>query len=231
MAIALPSSHRLAGAAPAATGFSFASQGASTKRLTGLGIVALLHVLVIYALVTGLARDVIQVIQKPLEARLIEEIKPPPPPPPPEKIVQPQRKVAAPPPPFVPPPEVQVQAPVESVIAVSTQAPPTEPVPPAAPAQAAPPAPKVVEVGVACPNVNQVKQSVEYPDDALRNNVTGKVLVAFSVGTNGEIKNLRTTASPHRSLAKAALAAARQLRCVGQGGDVDVVFPFDFQLN
>ena len=115
MAIALPSASPSLPITP--DSFSFSRQGASSKRLVGLGVVALLHVLVIYALVTGLARDVIQVIQNPLQARLIEEIKPPPPAPPPQKVVQPHRKVAAPPPPFVRRPEVQVQSPVEPVIA------------------------------------------------------------------------------------------------------------------
>ena len=54
-----------------------------TRHLVGITIVVLLHVLVIYALLTGLARKAVDVIKKPLTATIIEEVKLPPPPPPP----------------------------------------------------------------------------------------------------------------------------------------------------
>ena len=58
-----------------------------TRHLIGITFVIVLHVIVIYALVTGLARKAIEVIKKPLTATIVEEIKaPPPPPPPPKKI-------------------------------------------------------------------------------------------------------------------------------------------------
>ena len=53
----------------------------STKNLTGIIVVVLLHVFIVYALVTGLARKVVEVIKQPIETKIIEEIKPPPPPP------------------------------------------------------------------------------------------------------------------------------------------------------
>ena len=54
----------------------------------GIVFVVAVHALVIYALMTGLARQAIEVIKKPLNATIIEELKlPPPPPPPPKKIV------------------------------------------------------------------------------------------------------------------------------------------------
>ena len=51
-----------------------------TRHLIGITFVILLHVIVIYALVTGLARKAIEVIKKPLTATIVEEIKAPPPP-------------------------------------------------------------------------------------------------------------------------------------------------------
>ena len=57
-------------------------QGKSGKRLAGLGLVVGLHVLVFWAINSGLARAVVKKIQAPVEAVLLEEIKPPPPPPP-----------------------------------------------------------------------------------------------------------------------------------------------------
>src|SRR5450432_1073063 len=93
------------------------------RHVIGITFVVLVHALVIYALVTGLARKAIEVIKKPLTATIIEEIKappPPPPPPPPKKIVE-QPKLPPPPEqPFVPPPDipppVQMEAPVISTV-------------------------------------------------------------------------------------------------------------------
>ncbi|HWZ47285.1 MAG TPA: energy transducer TonB, partial [Herbaspirillum sp.] len=95
--------------------------GKPARNMVGIGVVVLLHVILVYALVTGLARKVVDVIQQPVETKIIEEIKPPPPPPPPDKPVPPPPKSVAPPPPFVPPPEVKVTPPpTDNVIAAVT---------------------------------------------------------------------------------------------------------------
>ena len=78
------------------------------KNLTGIGVVAGLHVLIVWALVSGLARTVVDVIKAPIETKVIEEIKKTPPPP---EVVVPPPPLKAPPPPFIPPPEVQIAAP------------------------------------------------------------------------------------------------------------------------
>src|SRR2546427_4756141 len=81
---------------------SYAQPQSSSKRLTALVAVGIFHVILIYALIHGLARKIVEVVRAPLETKIIEEIKrpppeqPPPPPPPP--------KLATPPPPFIPPP-------------------------------------------------------------------------------------------------------------------------------
>src|SRR5882757_8118624 len=75
-----------------------------TRQMVGVGVVVLLHAILIYALVNGLARKVVEAVKGPLETKIIQEIKPPPPdapPPPPPKL-------APPPPPFIPPPEVNI---------------------------------------------------------------------------------------------------------------------------
>ena len=43
----------------------------------------MLHVLIVWAMVTGLARKAVEVVKQPIVAQIIEEVKPPPPPPPP----------------------------------------------------------------------------------------------------------------------------------------------------
>lgn len=132
------------------------------RHLLGLGVVALLHVLVIYALVNGLAQKVIDVVRTPVEVRLIDEITPalpPPPPPPPAAVVAPPKR-QLPPPVIVPPPEVVVAAPaqVASTITASPPAPAlleVSPAPPPAAIESAAPAsgvgrPQVVAAGIAC---------------------------------------------------------------------------------
>src|SRR6266853_2486051 len=99
-----------------------------TKHLVGIGFVILFHVVLVYALVTGLARKVVDVIKVPIETKIIEEVKPPPPP---ERPPPPPPKLAAPPPPFIPPPEIQIaQPPPQQPVIASVQ---TAPPPPNAP--------------------------------------------------------------------------------------------------
>ena len=52
-----------------------------TRHVIGITFVILMHVLLIWALISGLGRKVVEVIKKPLTATIIEEIKAPPPPP------------------------------------------------------------------------------------------------------------------------------------------------------
>src|SRR5690349_16609150 len=110
-----------------------ANQRNPGKHFSGLVVVVLFHVVLVYALVTGLAKKVVDVVKGPLEAKLIEQVKPPPPdeaPPPPPKLV--------PPPPFVPPPEVTIAAPQAAgpTISAVTSAPPPPAAPPAPPVAA-----------------------------------------------------------------------------------------------
>jgi len=58
---------------------SYAVQRDSSRRLTGLVAVVAFHVVLVYALVHGLARKIVEVVRAPLETKIIEEIKPPPP--------------------------------------------------------------------------------------------------------------------------------------------------------
>mgnify|MGYP001005796936 CR=1 FL=1 len=55
------------------------------KHVVGIGIVLALHLLLGWAMVTGLAQRVVDVIRAPIETKIIEETKPPPPPPKPVK--------------------------------------------------------------------------------------------------------------------------------------------------
>jgi periplasmic protein TonB len=119
----------------------------NARYSAGIAVAVVFHIVLVWALMNGLARKVVQAISAPIEAKLIEEVKPPPPPP---KVIEmpPPPKFVPPPPAFVPPPEVQVQAPPppQPTITVAVAEPP--PAPPVitraevpAPAPIVPPAP------------------------------------------------------------------------------------------
>lgn len=114
---------------------NFAQEQKSTSRATGFGIVVLIHILIIWALASGLARKIVKVVVDPIETKVIEEkVKPP------EeikKVEPPPPKLDTPPPPFVPPPEVVITAPAPPAV-INT--PTTSVPPPAQPIAATPPA-------------------------------------------------------------------------------------------
>ena len=149
-----------------------------TNRLGGIAFVILLHAVLIYALVNGLARKVVEVVKGPLETRIIQELKPPPPeapPPPPPKL-------DIPPPPFIPPPEVNVAsaAPVQNTITAVASTPPpvSAPAPVEAPKAAIRVAPEVRSSSCREP---------EYPATAARLGESGKVVLALLVGLDGRV--------------------------------------------
>lgn len=199
------------------------------KHSIGFAVVVLIHVLVVYALVSGLARKVVDVIKQPLETKIIEAPKPPPETLPPPLATPP--KLEAPPPPFIPPPEVQIQAPPQPApaIAVTQSTPP--PVMPAVQSVPAPPAPAAVAVGVACPNSQRARSQVAYPRAAQRQQLTGDTLVEFTVSPDGAVADARIVRSSHRVFDDVSLATVRLFKCVGQGQAVRVRVPFVFKLD
>jgi protein TonB len=174
-------------------------QKSSSSHVVGLIAVVLLHVAIAYALVTGLARKVIEVIKPPIETKVVEDVKPPPPdtpPPPPPKL-------AAPPPPaYIPPPEVNIQTPVvqtQNVITSVTSTPQ-----PAAPVQriaASARMPPVIDAARSC-------KQPEYPAASRRNEETGTVLLRFLIGTDGKVVESKVeSSSGYPRLDQAALKA------------------------
>jgi protein TonB len=177
-----------------------------SNNVVGISVVLVLHVLIIYALLTGLARKVVEVIQQPVETKIIEEIKPPPPPPP-DKPVPPPPKTVAPPPPFVPPPEVKVTPPPqENVIAAVTNVkPPTNDLPTSVAQPSA--------TGEAGPSHTSAKiagncEKPEYPRTSLRNEEEGIVTVRLTIGADGNVvESAVEKSSGFRDLDKATLKA------------------------
>lgn len=159
---------------------SYAHPRSSSRRLTGLVITVALHIVLIYALIHGLARKIVEIVVPPLETKIIEEIKPPqpdkPPPPPP--------KLETPPPPFIPPPEVNIQMPMQQAPTITAVAP--TPPPPAPVFVPTPPAPR--QSVQTAPVVNAAScDKPEYPPAARRANETGTVLLNFLIDVNGKV--------------------------------------------
>lgn len=210
---------------------NFAQEKQGASRFTGFGIVVLIHVVAIYALASGLAKDLVKKVTGPIDVKVIEEkVKPPPPP---EKVVPPPPDLKAPPPPFVPPPEFQVTAPAPPAPAIqSTQvAPPavTEIRPAPAPAPAAPPAPKPTRItaGMVCTKMGKPEMpSVNWSGEALY-----KAVATVKAGrvTAVEITSLRggVDRKAQRALVQAIEATLRETyECPG-----DHVFEQEFQFK
>ncbi len=199
------------------------------QHMLGTALVIGFHVILAYALLNGLARKVIDVVKKPLDVSLVEEIKaePPPKPTPPPKQVVPQPKSEVPPP-FVPKVEVAVETPQPAPTITASNTPP-EPAPPAPVAEPAPPPP--VNVAVACPNHVSVRSKVPYPTQAQRQGISGDVLIEFTVAPDGGVGGINVVRSSNAVFNAVSIDAVSQLRCVGQGKNVRVRVPFSFRLD
>jgi protein TonB len=167
---------------------AYADEGMSKNRMMALGAVALLHVGLGYAFVTGLALKAVKAIVNPLETVNVKEEAPPPdePPPPPPKEVEI--------PPYVPPPEVSViqDAPAPTITTQSTISSPEPPrfVPPA------PPAPPAVRPTPATPRGRgNVISEEDYPDASRRAEEQGVVRVSYVVDTEGKVSSCNVVQS------------------------------------
>ncbi len=199
-----------------------------TKHLVGLGVVILMHLLLGWALVTGLARKVVEVIKAPIETKIIEEVKPPPPPP---ENLPPPPKTLPPPPSFVPPPEVVITpppTPAPSITVTQTPPPPAAPVVIAPVAPEAPPAPPVSAPAAparTAPSLNfNACVKPEYTANARRAEAQGTTIVVYTMDTNGAITEANVERSAgasreHKSLDRATVEAV--LACKGRAGTVD----------
>jgi protein TonB len=173
---------------------AYADQSMSGNKITAIVIVALIHIFVGYALVTGLAYEAAKkVIQKVTTVDIKEPEKPKeePPPPPPKQDV-------APPPPVAPPVKINVAVTPPQIQTVTTP-PPAAPViaiaAPAAPV-VAPPPPK----GPSSPaqpkgNPSNWATPNDYPSRALREGRTGTTGFRVTVGTDGRVTSCSITSS------------------------------------
>jgi periplasmic protein TonB len=172
---------------------AYADQEMSGNRITAFIIVALLHIVLIYALVTGLAYEgVKQLVKKVTTVDIKEPEKPKEPPPPP-------KKVDLPPPPVAPPVRINVTTAPPQITTVTTPPPPAPIVlaPPPVVAPPPPPPPPKFQAKGAVPKGNPGSWATtnDYPSRALREEREGTTGFRVSVGPDGKVADCQVTSS------------------------------------
>lgn len=175
---------------------AYADQQMSGNKITALVIVALIHVFVGYALVTGLAYEAAKkVINKvtTVDIKEPEEPKEEPPPPPPKQEDTPPPPIVAPPPPIniapAPPPvQTVITPPPPPPVVIQTAAPPPPPPPPPAPSKARGASPKRMGSWAGRIQAN-------YPTRAAREGREGRVGVRVTIDAEGRVSSCSVSSS------------------------------------
>ena len=173
---------------------AYADQQMSGNKIVAIIIVALIHVAVGYALITGLAYNA---VKKAIERVTTVDINEPPPPPP---ETPPPPEPNTPPPPVAPPPPINISVappPIQVQPNIPPPAPPALIVPPAAPV--APPAPPPPRFTPKPPtpkgNPGSWQSADDYPSRALREEREGVTGVSVTVSENGRVSGCSVTRS------------------------------------
>ncbi|OYW47237.1 MAG: energy transducer TonB [Sphingomonadales bacterium 32-68-7] len=182
---------------------AYADQQMSGSRVAAIIIVALIHIALGYALVTGLAYSAVKKAIERVTTVDIEEPPPPPedePPPPPEPDT-------APPPPVAPPPPINIAVappPIQTQVNIPPPAPPARIIPPSAPPAPppAPPPPPSRARAVTPENQRSWSQRIQdnYPARAVRDEIEGTVGVQVTVGPNGRVTACSVTSPSGSSI-------------------------------
>lgn len=205
-------------------------QRISATRMVSLCAVALLHVAILYAFVTGTARRVVHAIAHPIETKIIVDTRPLPPSrtntPPPRLDAPRLSRVELP---YIPVPEIHIQQPPQRQNSISavTNVKPETPAAPAVPTRvtpealtAKPPAPgppPPTPIATARPEPVRVPPVIDaarnckkpsYPPASVRLGEKGSVLLRFLIDTDGRVKSSEVqSSSGHTRLDEAAREA------------------------
>jgi protein TonB len=165
---------------------AYYSETSPTSRIVGFGVVVLLHVAIVWALVTGLATTMMEVVKGPIQVETLMEQKKDeaaPPPPPPQTL--------KPPPVYVPPVEVNV---------APDNAPSTNAI-------------QAVSSAHTNPKNTSYNTRPDYPDDARHLKAEGSVVLIVDVDEQGRVSNVRVAEkSPLQSFDDAAVKAVSKWR-------------------
>lgn len=155
------------------------------NRTLAIILVALIQFAVGYAIVTGLAYNVIKKAAQDLKTFNVEEKPPPPEPPPPPPKDMPK----VPPPPVTPPPLVRMETPPPPTIQTVTAPPPPVYIPPVVPAPPAPPPPprKVQSATSAKGDLRTLFSADDYPAAAQAAGAEGTAQATLTIGPTGQV--------------------------------------------
>lgn len=158
------------------------------NRTLAIILVVILQLALGYAIVTGLAYNVIKKAASDLKTFDVEEQPPPPeePPPPPKDMPK------VPPPPVTPPPLVRMEAPPPQIVTVTTPF-----IPPVAPAPPAPPPPprKTQSAQSAKGDLRTLFSADDYPAAAQSAGAEGTARAALTIGPDGRVVGCNITQS------------------------------------
>jgi len=182
---------------------AYADQQMGGNKIVAIIVVAIIHVVIGWLLISGLAISAVKTVVERVTTVDIEEPEPPEPeeePPPPE----PQE--AAPPPPVAPPPPISIAPappPIQTQPTIPPPAPPALVIPPPAPvAPPPPPPPPSLARGATTRNERRWASRIQenYPSRALREEIEGTVGVRVTVTANGRATNCQVTSSSGSSI-------------------------------
>lgn len=194
-----------------------------------VGVVIFFHIALIWVLMNVLAKKVVQVINEPIEIKIIEAIKLPIPP---KKIIE-----VTPPAKFVPLPafewlpEIQTQVLVPTQPTISAVA--TEPVAAPVVTQAeSVTKPILVSASIACSNYSRVMGEAAFPRAATRLGLEeGNALIQFTLTANGEVKDVKAIKASHAVFAENSIRLVSAFKCAGRGSDIVVLVPFGYKIE
>jgi protein TonB len=168
----------------------------SGNRTLAIILVAILQLGLGYAIVTGLAYNVIKKAAQDLKTFDVEEQPPPPeePPPPPKDMPK------VPPPPVTPPPLVRMEAPPPPIQTVTAPPPPIS-IPPVVPAPPPPPPPphKTQSAQSAKGSLVSLFSNDDYPSSAAAAGAEGTVRATLTIGADGRVVACNITQSSGNS--------------------------------
>ncbi|MBK7250272.1 MAG: energy transducer TonB [Gammaproteobacteria bacterium] len=199
-----------------------------SRRAIVLAVAFALHVFLAWALATGLAKQVIELVAPPIDADIVEQVENPnePPPPPPPEMERPPVEV--------PPPAVSIDIPIETTTSTALTNVTDKPRP-----VAPPPPPKTVQKVHARIDPKRFPSSEEYyPPSAKRLGQEGSPVIRVCVGPDGRLTEPPSVAqsSGTAALDEGALKVAKAGRYIAGTEDGKPVtdcltFKVTFQLR
>lgn len=189
---------------------AYADQQMSGNRMVAIVIVALIHIALGYALITGLAYDAVKKVVERVTTVDVSE-----PPPPPDEPPPPPPKDAPPPPPVAPPPPMNIAVnapPIQTVSVIPPPRPPAVIIPPPAPVAAPPPPPPPKRANpIPKGSPSRWVSNDDYPSRAIREEAQGTTRFTLTIGADGRASDCSVTGSSgNASLDETACRLLRQ---------------------